>query len=48
MFVQDPEKNKPGQKGIHLTAKQKAAKEKAAEDDAEEEVRSQHKYTPWS
>lgn len=23
--VQDPEKNKPGEKGIHLTAKQKAA-----------------------
>ncbi|OTA05697.1 hypothetical protein A9Z42_0063910 [Trichoderma parareesei] len=26
----DPEKNRPGEKGIHLTAKQKEAKEKAA------------------
>lgn len=29
-FNGDPEKNKPGEKGIHLTAKQKEAKEKAA------------------
>jgi hypothetical protein len=34
--VKDPEKNKPGEKGIHLTAKQKAAKEKAAAEAAEE------------
>lgn len=35
--TKDPEKNKLGEKGIHLTAKQKAAKEKAAAEAAEDE-----------
>ncbi|UKZ95444.1 uncharacterized protein TrAFT101_010288 [Trichoderma asperellum] len=34
-FNGDPEKNKLGEKGIHLTAKQKAAKEKAATEAAD-------------
>ncbi|KAL7812367.1 hypothetical protein V8C44DRAFT_69480 [Trichoderma aethiopicum] len=35
-FNGDPEKNKPGEKGIHLTAKQKEAKAKAAAKEAGE------------
>ncbi|KAG6003023.1 hypothetical protein E4U43_000979 [Claviceps pusilla] len=34
-FKGDPEKNRPGEKGIHLTAKQKAAKAAAAESEGE-------------
>lgn len=36
-FKGDPEKNKPGEKGIHLTQKQKAAKEQSANDESGEE-----------
>ncbi|QPG96302.1 hypothetical protein C2857_003798 [Epichloe festucae Fl1] len=35
-FKGDPEKNRPGEKGIHLTAKQKAAKAAAAETEEDE------------
>ncbi|PFH56084.1 hypothetical protein XA68_17079 [Ophiocordyceps unilateralis] len=36
-FKGDPEKNKPGEKGIRLTPKQKAAKEQAAREEAGED-----------
>ncbi|KAM4065281.1 poly(ADP-ribose) polymerase and DNA-Ligase zn-finger domain-containing protein [Hirsutella rhossiliensis] len=46
-FMGDPEKNVPGEKGIRMTAKQRAAKEKAAaaEDVPEEEEAPKKKAT---
>ncbi|RDA89254.1 hypothetical protein CP532_0533 [Ophiocordyceps camponoti-leonardi (nom. inval.)] len=45
-FKGDPEKNRPGEKGIRLTAKQKASKEKKAADEEADEGSAQEEAAP--